>query len=214
MKTSSPANLRKMLYPLMMLLSLPALAHEGHSDASLSAFAEGLMHPFHGFDHWLPLLAAGLLASQVRLSVTLPLLFPSALLSGMLVSLLCGIDLLSAPLILLSVISLGMGFVLLSVVTTRLELAIGSIFGLLFLQGAAHVPNLPHGQELLPHLTGLIVGSMLISLTAALTSHLWSRFRRTTVSGSSPADRMPESQSMASPSHRLAWSELQSAEKA
>jgi len=62
------SKLGRVALPAILLASLavPALAHPGHpgGEAHDAGFAQGLAHPFGGFDHLLAMLAVGLWAVQ------------------------------------------------------------------------------------------------------------------------------------------------------
>ena len=128
----------KRILPVLLLLPAPAMAHGLHDQGTLMS---GALHPISGLDHVLAMLAVGLLAAQLtgRALWALPATFLGAMLLGGIV----GAEGLPfpvvEPMILASIIILGV----LVALATRLPLP--ALLAMTALFGAAH--GWAHGAE-------------------------------------------------------------------
>ena len=156
---------------LFILCASPAAAHVGHGEAT--SLGAGLTHPWTGTDHLLAMAAVGLWAALAGGPArwTLPTAFLGAMLAGFGLAV-AGVDLpLVEPMILASVIALGV----LIALTVRLPLAFGAMLVALFglCHGHAHGTESPESGLLLYavgftlstaviHVLGLALGRALI----------------------------------------------------
>ncbi|RYI13256.1 MAG: HupE/UreJ family protein [Acetobacteraceae bacterium] len=128
----------KRILPVLLLLPAPAMAHGLHDTGTLMA---GVLHPVSGADHVLAMIAVGLLAAQLtgRALWALPATFVGAMLMGGIV----GAEGLPfpavEPMILASIVILGV----LVALATRLPLS--ALLALTAVFGAAH--GWAHGAE-------------------------------------------------------------------
>jgi len=124
----------------LMLLLLPtmALAHPGHEEGS---FLSGVMHPLGGLDHVLAMIAVGLLAAQRGGSAlwATPVVFVAAMLGGGLMGFAGWPFPAVEPMILASIVILGV------VVALAVRLPQGLVLPVVALFGAAH--GWAHGAE-------------------------------------------------------------------
>ncbi|HEU4776445.1 MAG TPA: HupE/UreJ family protein [Telluria sp.] len=75
--------MKKVLTMILLLASVPALAHSGHGDG----FGAGLAHPFTGIDHVLAMLGIGLWSRRQAQPLSMPLTFIALMALGALVQL-------------------------------------------------------------------------------------------------------------------------------
>ncbi len=161
-----------------LLISAPALAHHPMGGTTPSTLMEGLLsgfgHPILGLDHFVFIIAAGLLAApRARLGLILPLAFVVGSFIGSLLHL-AGVDLPGGEMLIAGSV-IVMGFLLLS----PRAIGDGSFAALLALAGLLHGHALAEaifGAEntpLVAYLAGLAVTQYLIAAGAALA---WRRF--------------------------------------
>lgn len=150
--------MRALLLSLLVLLPTGALAHTGHAEGLVF---EGILHPLGGLDHALAMVAVGLLAAQSggRALWGLPVAFVAAMLVGGVAGA-AGLAVVAVePLILASVLLLGVA------VALALRLPLGVMLAAVALFGAAH--GWAHGAE--GPTTGLAAYALgFVTATAAL----------------------------------------------
>lgn len=177
----SPATqLRKMLTALMLLsLAQPVLAHPGHPEHSdtLSMLTEGLLHPLAGPDHLLAMLSVGvwsaLMQPSVRRAIYIPLSFSFVLLVGALTGM-AGLHIpLVEPLIMASLLVLGLMLVGLTRLPLSVAAALVAFFA--FFHGAAHGMELPQGGAAIVFILGFMISTLLIHCTGMVAGAILTR---------------------------------------
>lgn len=177
----APATqLRKMLTALALLsLAQPVLAHPGHPEHTdtLSMLIDGLLHPLAGPDHLLAMFAVGIWSAlvypSVKRAIYIPLSFSIILLVGALIGM-AGLRIpLVEPLILASLLVLG----LMLTTMTRLPLSMGAalVAFFAFFHGAAHGMELPQGGSALLFILGFMVSTLLIHCTGMVAGAILTR---------------------------------------
>jgi urease accessory protein len=151
-----------------LLLPALALAHPGADGGAHhgSAFVEGLVHPFTGFDHLAAMLAVGVWSAlafrnSTRRMWAVPIAFASLLLIGGLRAFgglkLAGVE----PMIAASLLVLGV------MVATQMKLpaAVGTalVGAFAVFHGVAHGSELP-AQQALATLSGMVLGTMTLHI--------------------------------------------------
>jgi urease accessory protein len=120
----------------LMMAATPVSAHDGaHEHGSLLS---GVMHPISGFDHVLAMVTVGLLAAQLggRAIWSLPLAFVATMALGFVAALWVPAIPLVEPLILTSVVGLGLLVALAWPVPRPIVVLVVAFFA--FFHGAAH----------------------------------------------------------------------------
>ncbi|WP_349360321.1 HupE/UreJ family protein [Stappia sp.] len=154
------------------LLASPALAHVGVHDGAQGSFLSGFLHPIFGLDHVLAMLAVGLLAAQLggRGRIALPAAFVAAMLGGFALAL-AGVALPAVePMILASVIVLGV--LIGAALRLPLPAAAGLVAVFAVFHGAAHgsemgaATALPYALGFALATAGLTVLGLLLGLGA------------------------------------------------
>lgn len=139
-----------------LTVSSPAFAHPGHDLGG--GFAAGIMHPLTGTDHLAAMLLvglwAGLLARRTRWQI--PTAFLVAMLAGFFAAS-PGLTAMTEPLILLSLLALGMAAALHWRAPAPLAAAIVALFG--YAHGQAHGFETPHGAMPLVFALGFLLSS-------------------------------------------------------
>lgn len=144
----------------LLAAALPAAAHPGHGAAS--GFAAGVVHPLSGLDHLLAMVAVGLWAglSGGRRQWLWPAAFVASMILGSIVGMSHAITLSVEPMILASVVVLGLA--------TALRLRTPAIVGGLLIGMFGLVHGYAHGTEI-PHSTrGLDFAAGFTLATASL----------------------------------------------
>lgn len=127
---------------------LPAAAHPGHGP--ITGFAAGMEHPLSGMDHLLAMIAVGLWAglSGGRRQWLWPAAFASSMVAGSIVGMFHAVTMTVEPIILASVMVLGLATAL----SLRAPLVVGgmliAVFGMA--HGYAHgteIPRTAHGLD-------------------------------------------------------------------
>jgi urease accessory protein len=156
-------------FVLATAITLPAAAHPGHDHLG---FAAGLLHPFHGLDHLLAMVAVGLIAARTGLATAwrMPAAFMTAMAAGALLGFagtaLPGIEYGIA----LSVAAAGLALALAMPIPTLLALGATAAFG--FCHGIAHGLELPDAASPAGYALGMLLGTGLLhgaGLAAGLT---------------------------------------------
>ncbi|MFA7238897.1 MAG: HupE/UreJ family protein [Sulfuricellaceae bacterium] len=168
--------MRKLIAPLLLLVTLPAFAHTGHAEQSVS-FMNGFIHPLTGLDHMLAMFAVGLWSATTTRRIWLaPVSFAATLLIGALLAQ-GGLALPAVePIVAASVLLLGL------LVMTRSHFpepaTVALVAGFALFHGAAH------GQELSAPiaLAGMVLATALlhcmgiaVGLLLKLRSLWWQR---------------------------------------
>lgn len=141
----------------LALSALPLLshAHSGHGVALASGFNAGWLHPFTGMDHMAAMVAVGAWsAAQTQRAWRAPLLFTGVLTLAAAVTQATGLAWSVEPMVMASLLILGL--MLASATKVSERLALGLIGGFALAHGAAH------GQELIgsASLLGMALGSL------------------------------------------------------
>jgi len=149
--------------------ALPAAAHSGHGP--ISGFAAGMQHPLSGMDHLLAMIAVGLWAGLCggRRQWLWPAMFVCSMVAGSAIGMLHAPTISVEPVILASVLVLGLATAL----HLRAPLVLGGM--LIVLLGMAHgyahgteIPRTAHGLDfaagftlatIMLHLTGLLAAA-------------------------------------------------------
>lgn len=131
---------------LLSLVPAVAFAHPGHGGAAGHDFLHGFMHPLHGMDHFLAMVAVGLWAAQRdRRSVWA---LPIAFVAFMVVGFVLGAGGVAMPAVELgiaaSVLVLGIAVALAARIPTVGAVALVALFALF--HGHAHGAELPAGM--------------------------------------------------------------------
>jgi urease accessory protein len=162
-------------FVLIFLSTIPAMAHPGPADTT--GFLSGLFHPLSGIDHVLAMLALGAWAAMLggRALWHLPLAFVAGAAMGATLAHLHFALPLTEPLILASVLFLG----LFALVRLKLHgaLAAALVFGLAIAHGFAHAAELPAGLPLLAPGLGFLAGSALLILAGIALAGGLRRYR-------------------------------------
>ena len=124
----------------LLAAALPAAAHPGHGP--ITGFAAGVQHPLSGMDHLLAMIAVGLWAglSGGRRQWLWPAAFVSSMVAGSIIAMLQAVTLSVEPIILASVMVLGLATAL----SLRAPFVVGGLLIAIF--GMAH--GYAHGTEI------------------------------------------------------------------
>ena len=153
---------------LLLAAALPAAAHPGHGP--LSGFATGAQHPLSGPDHLLAMVAVGLWAGLCgdRREWLWPATFVSSMVAGSVIGMFAAVDLPVEPVILASVMVLGLATAL----RLRAPAALGgmmiAIFGLA--HGYAHGTEMPHTVHGLDFVAGFALATALLHVTGVMAA--------------------------------------------
>lgn len=172
MKNVTPVRL---VVPFAAALILPTLAHAHSGHALAYDCASGVLHPFHGWDHLLAMIAVGILAAQ--LGGRARWLLPAAFLGAMTCAAVLGARGLALPgtemTIAASVLVLG----LLIAAAARLPLAAITATVALFAlaHGFAHGAEMPAGSAAFSYGAGFVLSTALLHALGLLLAHLAGR---------------------------------------
>ena len=184
MPTRSASAIGHLLSALMICtLPLPALANPGHPahTNAVSMLTEGLLHPLAGADHLLAMLAVALWSAMVypalKRAISLPLSFSLILLLGALLGM-AGLRIpLVEPLIMASLLVLGLMLVGMARLPVQAGAALVGFFA--FFHGAAHGMELPEGGGAILFILGFMISTLLIHCTGMVAGvilthkHTW-----------------------------------------
>ena len=144
----------------LLATALPTAAHPGHGP--MSGFAAGVQHPLSGIDHLLAMIAVGLWAGLCggRREWLWPATFVSSMIAGGVIGMFAVITIPVEPVILASVMVLGLATAL----SLRAPLVLGGLLTAAFgmAHGYAHGTEIPQTAQAL----GFVAGFTL--MTAAL----------------------------------------------
>jgi len=177
-----PNRLRYCLAVLVLTgLPLTALAHPGHFEHidAMSMFNQGLLHPLTGPDHLLAMLAVGIWSAMaypsLKRAVYIPLSFSSILLFGALMGI-AGMQVpLVEPLIMASLLVLGLmlaGMARLSLITGSALVAFFAFF-----HGAAHGMELPEGGPASLFIVGFMLSTLFIHCAGMVAGAIMTRHK-------------------------------------
>jgi urease accessory protein len=145
---------------VLLAAALPAAAHPGHGP--ITGFAAGVQHPLSGMDHLLTMIAVGLWAGLCggRREWLWPATFVSSMVAGGVIGMFAVITIPVEPVILASVMVLGLATAL----SLRAPLILGGmlIAGFGMAHGYAHGTEIPQTAQTLGFVAGLTL------MTAAL----------------------------------------------
>lgn len=158
---------------LLGALAAPALAHSGHGSGF--AITDGFLHPLHGLDHLLAMLAVGFWAAQIdtRALWVLPVTFVSAMALGALAA---AVGLAAGGIeaaIVGSVIVLGAAIA--SKIRMPLAVAMGICALFAVAHGQAHGLEIPDGASIAGYFGGFIGATALLHLAGAALGRLMMR---------------------------------------
>ena len=157
---------------LLGALAAPALAHTGHGSFAIT---DGFLHPFHGLDHLLAMLAVGFWAAQIdtRALWVLPVTFVSAMALGALAA---AVGLAAGGIetaIVGSVIVLG------AAIASKIRMPLAVAMGLCALfavaHGQAHGLEIPGGASIAGYFGGFIGATALLHLAGAALGRVMMR---------------------------------------
>jgi urease accessory protein len=159
---------RFLVLALTALGSSPALAHTGTGD--IVSFSSGFVHPFHGLDHVLAMVAVGMWAGFLghRAVLGLPLAFLNAMLAGVTLALAgfgtpaVEIGIAASVLVLGTAIALGLR---LPAATAAIVCA---IFGLV--HGYAHGTEMEQGASAAQFSVGFLLATALLHIGGVATA--------------------------------------------
>jgi urease accessory protein len=168
---------RAALVAALLLVALPAWAHEGGGQAA--GFVSGLLHPVSGLDHVLAMVAVGLWGAQLGAPAIwlLPVAFPLVMAFGGFLGLM-GVPVPGVEIgIALSAVLLGV------VVATQsrppLAVAVALVGFFAVFHGHAHGTELPAGASGLLYSVGFVIATGLLHATGIAVGlvHRWERGR-------------------------------------
>lgn len=141
------------------LIAAPAAAHTGHG---LEGFAAGFMHPFHGVDHLLAMIAVGAWAAQqgARAVWLLPAAFVGVMALGGAIGLMGGGFAGTESMIVASVLVLGA--VIAAAMKPPLWIAAPLVGAFALFHGLAHGAELPAASNAPAYVTGFIMATALL----------------------------------------------------
>ncbi|MYN14857.1 urease accessory protein UreJ [Pusillimonas sp. TS35] len=164
MKNASVLNilLRALAGSVLLALSGAALAHPGHAGHETNMLAEGLIHPLTGADHLLAMVAVGLWSAlahgAARQALYAPFVFLALLLAGALLGI-AGVTLPAVePMIMASLLVLGLMVAVRLRVPAWISMGIISFFALF--HGLAHGAELPAGGAAVAYITGFMLSTL------------------------------------------------------
>lgn len=144
-------------FALLCLIQQSAHAHTG--EAPVGGFLAGLLHPIHGWDHVLAMVAVGVWGSLLgaRARWALPVVFPTVMAVGGAWGVLGGhLPAVEAG---IAASSLVLGAFIAFAVRTPLWKAATVIAAFALLHGYAHGTELPRGMDPLAYSLGFVVGT-------------------------------------------------------
>jgi urease accessory protein len=147
---------------------LPAAAHPGHGP--VTGLAAGMQHPLSGMDHLLAMIAVGLWAglSGGRRGWLWPSAFVSSMIAGSIIGMFQAITMSVEPIILVSVMVLGLATAL----SLRAPLVVGGMliaaFGLA--HGYAHGTEMPHTADGLAFAAGFTITTAMLHMVGVLAA--------------------------------------------
>ncbi len=148
---------------VLSLVASNALAHPGEmGHVHDSMFMAGLMHPLTGVDHLLAMLAVGLWSAlshqNMRQVIAAPAVFLVMLLAGAVMGMM-GVHLtMVEPMIMTSLLILGLLVAARKVVSHTLGLALVGLFAVF--HGLAHGMELPAGSSAIPFIAGFMLSTL------------------------------------------------------
>lgn len=145
-----------------IILASPALAHTGHDVAF--ALRDGLLHPLHGLDHLLAMVAVGLLAWQMGGAArwTLPLTFVTVMAAGAVLAA-NGVAISGAELaIVASVVVLGAAIAVQARAPLVLSAAVVGAFA--FMHGYAHGAEIPAAAGFASYAAGFVAATSVLHI--------------------------------------------------
>jgi urease accessory protein len=166
---------------LFLLCALTAFAHPGHA-TSADGMAQGLIHPFFGWDHLLAMVSIGLVCAQIggRAMWAIPLvflgsLFLGSLVGGELAGTVTGAISLSEHTIATSIVVLGSAVAWNRRWPLAPSLILVAVFG--FVHGQAHAAEfptamLPTAINPAPYVTGFAITTAVLHL-AGIAAGKW-----------------------------------------
>lgn len=163
-------NLAGWTLATLLAAALPAAAHPGH--VPMSGFAAGVQHPLSGMDHLLAMIAVGLWAGLCggRREWLWPATFVASMIAGSAIGMFGAPNLPVEPVILASVMVLG----LVTALSLRVPTALGGLAIALFgmAHGYAHGTEMPHTANGLNFAAGFTLATATLHVmgVAAATS--------------------------------------------
>lgn len=152
----------------LLATALPAAAHPGHGP--IIGFAAGVEHPLSGMDHLLAMVAVGLWAglSGGRRAWLWPAAFVSSMIAGSVIGLFHAVTISVEPVILASVMILGLATAL----SLRAPPVVGgmviAVFGMA--HGYAHGTEIPHNVHGLDFAAGFALATGTLHLLGLLAA--------------------------------------------
>jgi urease accessory protein len=153
---------------VLLAAALPAAAHPGHGP--ITGFAAGIQHPLSGIDHLLAMIAVGLWAGLCggRREWLWPATFVSSMVAGGIIGMFAVITIPIEPVILASVMVLGLATAL----SLRAPLVLGGMliaaFGLA--HGYAHGTEIPHTAHKLDFAAGFTMMTAMLHAMGVLAA--------------------------------------------
>ncbi|HEU0095419.1 MAG TPA: HupE/UreJ family protein [Rhizomicrobium sp.] len=153
---------------VLLAAALPAAAHPGHGP--ISGFLAGVQHPLSGMDHLLAMIAVGLWAGLCggRREWLWPAAFVTSMIAGSAIGMFRPVTLTVEPMILASVMILG----LVTAMRLRAPLVLGGlligVFGMA--HGYAHGTEIPHTAHGLDFAAGFTLATATLHLTGLLVA--------------------------------------------
>lgn len=174
---ASEAPSRAALAVALLLVALPAWAHEGGGQAA--GFLSGMLHPVSGLDHVLAMVAVGLWGAQLGAPAIwlLPVAFPLVMAFGGFLGLM-GVPVPGVELgIALSAVLLGVMVATQSRPPLGVAIALVGFFAVF--HGHAHGTELPAGASGLLYSVGFVIVTGLLHATGIAVGlvHRWERGR-------------------------------------
>jgi len=174
---ASEAPNRAALAAALLLVALPAWAHEGGGQAA--GFLSGMLHPVSGLDHVLAMVAVGLWGAQLGAPAIwlLPVAFPLVMAFGGFLGLM-GVPVPGVELgIALSAVLLGVMVATQSRPPLGVAIALVGFFAVF--HGHAHGTELPAGASGLLYSVGFVIVTGLLHATGIAVGlvHRWERGR-------------------------------------
>lgn len=174
---ASEAPNRAALAAALLLVALPAWAHEGGGQAA--GFLSGMLHPISGLDHVLAMVAVGLWGAQLGAPAIwlLPVAFPLVMAFGGFLGLM-GVPVPGVEIgIALSAVLLGVMVATQSRPPLGVAIALVGFFAVF--HGHAHGTELPVGASGLLYSVGFVIATGLLHATGIAVGlvHRWERGR-------------------------------------
>jgi urease accessory protein len=167
-KGKRPLDLAGWTLAALLAASLPAAAHPGHGP--ISGLAAGLQHPLSGMDHLLAMVAVGLWAGLCggRRMWLWPATFVSSMVVGSLLGMFQTVTMSVEPIILASVMVLGLATAL----RLHAPLVVGGMLIAVFgtAHGYAHGTEIPHTAQGLDFAAGFALATVTLHLMGLLAA--------------------------------------------